>query len=68
MTAAPEWKAPDVAEDVEPADSVSMAMPLALETLPPTEPVTDPGGTAAAKSPGHRRDGVICDPCPTSSS
>jgi RNA polymerase sigma-70 factor (ECF subfamily) len=28
---------PDVAEDVELADSVSMAMPLVLETLTPTE-------------------------------
>lgn len=30
--------APDVAEDVELADSVSMAMLLVLETLAPTEP------------------------------
>ncbi|WP_406016527.1 RNA polymerase sigma-70 factor [Streptomyces sp. NBC_00984] len=29
--------APDVAEDIEPADSVSMAMLLVLETLAPTE-------------------------------
>ncbi|MCB5906151.1 RNA polymerase sigma-70 factor [Streptomyces pinistramenti] len=33
----PLFTAPDVAEDVEPADSVSMAMLLVMETLTPTE-------------------------------
>jgi DNA-directed RNA polymerase specialized sigma24 family protein len=37
--------APDVAEDVELADSVSMAMLLVLETLTPTER----GGVRAAR-------------------